>query len=426
MSSSQSSDNSSEGIPLKDSILQSFYTGLLVPHKTWAHAIRTIHNQDYESALEWGRQAQEHNDSLTAANRAAYNTGLLLSIDQLALIPFVALTAGAYATGRGARKFARAFNPEGVAFAIQNYFFHPEHYVPHEMTGTFADIDFEKAHNMGAKAVVFDLEGTLIAGKQTRIHPDMLDNYIEGLEIYGPEKFVGVSNLPGSRKDKDGYADRLIQGVREQLSESGVRNTDKMPILIRHEKLKPGHIPEVEDMTGVSLDESLVIGDFRPTDIAFGNKHGAYTIEVVEFPGEIKDGKFVYDSHAIRARNNSIGGLYLAKRGVKAPLVHLQEKGLEKITAKNYLETAPQNLRSIWYARMRNPKYVIPFIMGIKLLDQAFMSPPWAEGDSWLQDVPSDRVEEALVFMDNRRDAEKIKKYFAGLITRKKPLTQAD
>ncbi|WP_374713003.1 YqeG family HAD IIIA-type phosphatase [Symbiobacterium terraclitae] len=131
---------------------------------------------------------------------------------------------------------------------------------PAEYHKSIFEIDLDKLRRMGKRAIMLDLDNTLVRWNDPTPTPALLD-WLAEARAHGLQPCI-VSNNRGAR-------------VREFASRAGV------PFIGRAGKPRVKGFAEAMQRLGVTPGETVVVGDQIFTDVLGGNRAGAYTILVV-------------------------------------------------------------------------------------------------------------------------------------------------
>jgi len=131
---------------------------------------------------------------------------------------------------------------------------------PAEYHNSIFEIDLGKLRRMGKRAIMLDLDNTLVRWNDPTPTPALL-NWLAEARTHGLQPCI-VSNNSGAR-------------VREFASRVGV------PFVSSARKPTVKGFAEAMQRLGVRPGETVVVGDQIFTDILGGNRAGAYTILVV-------------------------------------------------------------------------------------------------------------------------------------------------
>ena len=154
-----------------------------------------------------------------------------------------------------------------------------EKYYPYAYAGSVFDIDYVKLYACGYRAILFDIDNTLVH------HGADATPEVEALfrEIHG----IGLKTL-------------LLSNNDEERVQRFIRNIDT-PYLCDADKPDPAAYQKAAEMLGVSKKEAIVIGDQIFTDILGANRCGMPSILVhyIMIPGVTKIGKKRYLEKAV-------------------------------------------------------------------------------------------------------------------------------
>lgn len=131
---------------------------------------------------------------------------------------------------------------------------------PSEYRNSIFEIDLDKLRRMGKRAIMLDLDNTLVRWNDPAPTPALL-NWLAEARVHGLHPCI-VSNNSGAR-------------VREFASRVGI------PCVSSAGKPRVKGFVEAMQRLGVEPGETVVVGDQIFTDILGGNRAGAYTILVV-------------------------------------------------------------------------------------------------------------------------------------------------
>ncbi len=131
---------------------------------------------------------------------------------------------------------------------------------PAEYHPSIFAIDLERLQNKGFRAIVLDLDNTMVKWNQPDPTPDLIE-WLRKVEAMGFRTCI-VSNNSGPR-------------VSEFAAKVGV------PFVHNATKPRRKGFREAMARLGVRPQETVVIGDQIFTDVLGGNRAGAYTILVV-------------------------------------------------------------------------------------------------------------------------------------------------
>lgn len=131
---------------------------------------------------------------------------------------------------------------------------------PQEYHNSIFEIDLEKLRRMGKRAIILDLDNTLVRWNDPAPTPALLE-WLAAVRGHGLKPCI-VSNNSGPR-------------VSEFASRAGV------PFVCNAAKPRRKGFARAMQQLGVEPHETVVVGDQLFTDILGGNRAGAYTILVV-------------------------------------------------------------------------------------------------------------------------------------------------
>jgi len=131
---------------------------------------------------------------------------------------------------------------------------------PAEYRKSIFEIDLAKLKQMGKRAIMLDLDNTLVRWNDPDPTPGLL-TWLDQVKAKGLKTCI-VSNNSGPR-------------VREFATRVGI------PFIPKATKPRRKGFREAMEMLGVTPAESVVVGDQIFTDVLGGNRSGAYTILVV-------------------------------------------------------------------------------------------------------------------------------------------------
>ncbi len=131
---------------------------------------------------------------------------------------------------------------------------------PVEYRRSIFEIDLAKLKQMGKRAIMLDLDNTLVRWND----PDPTPGLLTWLDEVKAKGFVTciVSNNSGPR-------------VKEFAEKVGI------PFIPKAAKPRRKGFREAMEMLGVTPEETVVVGDQVFTDVLGGNRSGAHTILVV-------------------------------------------------------------------------------------------------------------------------------------------------
>lgn len=162
--------------------------------------------------------------------------------------------------------------------------------LPQLRVNSIYEVDFEQLKNSGIKAIITDLDNTLVGAKERLATPELV-SWLERLKADG-FKVVIVSNNNRSR----------VSVFAEPLG---------IPFVFKAMKPRNAAFNKALKLLGMKANEVAMIGDQMLTDVFGGNRMGMYTILVK--PISIHDESFF-------TRIN--------RRIEKRALVRLKRKGL--------------------------------------------------------------------------------------------------
>lgn len=131
---------------------------------------------------------------------------------------------------------------------------------PQEYHSSIFEIDLDKLQRMGKRAIILDLDNTLVRWNDPTPTPKLLA-WLDAVRAHGLSPCI-VSNNSGPR-------------VSEFAARAGV------PFVSSATKPSTKGFRQAMRQMGVEPHETVVVGDQLFTDILGGNRAGAYTILVV-------------------------------------------------------------------------------------------------------------------------------------------------
>lgn len=146
-----------------------------------------------------------------------------------------------------------------------------KNYYPYEYAKSVFEIDYKKLYNLGYKAIIFDIDNTLVHhGEDSTPEVDALFREIHS---------TGLKTI-------------LLSNNTDERIERFIRNIDTPYIYDAHKPDTSGFFKAIE-MLGVKKEEAVVIGDTTFTDIYGANKSGIASILVkfLQHESETKIGK---------------------------------------------------------------------------------------------------------------------------------------
>jgi len=144
--------------------------------------------------------------------------------------------------------------------------FNLEIFRPKEYLESIYQVDFDRLRSRGLKAVLLDLDETLLPREMSDITP-VLYSFVEGIKEKGLKICLLSNNL---------HPERVIK----------VAQTLNLPYLTLAGKPFPFAFDRALKLLGVKRSEAVVIGDQLFMDIFGGNWAGIYTILVKPFSRE--------------------------------------------------------------------------------------------------------------------------------------------
>lgn len=136
---------------------------------------------------------------------------------------------------------------------------------PKQYVATLRDVDPGALQNLGVRAVLLDLDNTLVSWRGSELEPEMEEWVRKALAHQ--LKICIVSNT--WRKSR-------IHAIAERLG---------IPYILRAGKPRRGSLRRAMETLSASPSETAVIGDQIFTDVMGGNRIGAYTILCAPMPG---------------------------------------------------------------------------------------------------------------------------------------------
>lgn len=131
---------------------------------------------------------------------------------------------------------------------------------PAEYRRSIFEIDLSRLKQMGKRAIMLDLDNTLVRWNDPDPTPGLL-TWLDAVKAKGFQTCI-VSNNSGPR-------------VREFAAKVGI------PFISKATKPRRKGFREAMELLGVTPELSVVVGDQIFTDVLGGNRSGAYTILVV-------------------------------------------------------------------------------------------------------------------------------------------------
>lgn len=131
---------------------------------------------------------------------------------------------------------------------------------PQEYHNSIFEIDLDRLRRMGKRAIILDLDNTLVRWNDPTPTPKLLE-WLAAVRAHGLMPCI-VSNNSGPR-------------VGEFAARAGV------PFVPSAAKPRVKGFRQAMRQLGVAPDETVVVGDQLFTDVLGGNRAGAYTILVV-------------------------------------------------------------------------------------------------------------------------------------------------
>lgn len=131
--------------------------------------------------------------------------------------------------------------------------------IPHKCVSTIYDIDLDELRKQGVKAIITDLDNTLVGAKVPFATPELAE-WLKSAREKGFQVLI-VSNNNKSRVSR--FADPL-----------------HVPFIFKARKPTKGAFQKALQLLDVRAKEAVVIGDQLLTDIFGGNRAGIYTILV--------------------------------------------------------------------------------------------------------------------------------------------------
>lgn len=143
-------------------------------------------------------------------------------------------------------------------------------FYPCEYVDSVFAIDYQKLYDKGYRAVIFDIDNTLVH--------------------HGKDSTPAVDDL-FRRIHATGLKTLLLSNNSEERILRFLRNIESLYICDARKPRKPGYLKAVE-MLGVSIEETVFVGDQVFTDILGANLAGMDSILVayIRRPGETKIG----------------------------------------------------------------------------------------------------------------------------------------
>ncbi|MFO7273514.1 MAG: YqeG family HAD IIIA-type phosphatase [Bacillota bacterium] len=164
--------------------------------------------------------------------------------------------------------------------------------LPQEYHKSIFEIDLERLRRMGKRAILLDLDNTLVRWNDPHPTPALLD-WLAAVRAHGLMPCI-VSNNSGPR-------------VREFAARAGVSFVSGAS-----KPRRKGFLQAMQQL-GVAPHETVVVGDQLFTDILGGNRAGAYTILVVPL-----DRREFIGTRLVRLIERRVLQ-YLFRRGLLAP-----------------------------------------------------------------------------------------------------------
>lgn len=136
---------------------------------------------------------------------------------------------------------------------------------PRQYVASLRDIDPTALCDLGIRAVLLDLDNTLVSWRGSEIEPEMEEWVRAALEK--GLKICIVSNT---------WRKRRIHAIAERLG---------IPYILRAGKPRRGSLRRAMEALASVPGETAVVGDQIFTDVVGGNRIGAYTILCIPMPG---------------------------------------------------------------------------------------------------------------------------------------------
>jgi len=136
---------------------------------------------------------------------------------------------------------------------------------PKQYVATLRDVDPGALSELGIRAVLLDLDNTLVEWRGSELQPQM-EAWVRKA-VDANLKLCIVSNT---------WRKMRIHAIAERL---------EIPYILRAGKPRRGNLRRAVDLLACTPRETAVIGDQIFTDVVGGNRIGAYTILCVPMPG---------------------------------------------------------------------------------------------------------------------------------------------
>lgn len=137
--------------------------------------------------------------------------------------------------------------------------------LPREYVGSVNEIDPTRMLELGIRAVLVDLDNTLVEWTRSDLEPEVEDWVREAL-------WAGLKVC-------------IVSNTRNEARIAGIAGMLGIPYVLRARKPRRGAFRRAMDLLGAGTAETAVIGDQLFTDVIGGNRLGVYTILCVPLPG---------------------------------------------------------------------------------------------------------------------------------------------
>ena len=137
--------------------------------------------------------------------------------------------------------------------------------LPREYVGSVQEIDPRRLFDMGLRAVLVDLDNTLVEWTRSDLEPEVEDWVREAL-------WAGLKVC-------------IVSNTRHEERIAGIARTLGIPYVLRARKPRRGAFRRAMALLGSGTADTAVVGDQVFTDVLGGNRLDVYTILCVPMPG---------------------------------------------------------------------------------------------------------------------------------------------